>query len=396
MVNSVFEDDRPAPERPAALPPDFDPAANTARFLARIPEYKAHGVLAFTISLQGGHPGYEGAHNSAFNADGTLRQHYMDRVRTVIEACDAHGMVIILSCLYQRQHGRAPTHLPRALAGRPAIRHAIQNTARWIARHGFTHVLLEIANEFAHSGYERWEDGAWLRTPAAQVELIELARTVHPPLLVTTSGMGSGTIPAEIGRAVNFIVIHFNNTPLDQIAERIARVRQAHPGKPIVVNEDNKVGAAGAEAAGRSISNGASWGYMGSAVNQDAPFRFEGAADDPPVYARLAELAGLAAQTAPPTSALAAIVTEPIDGASFLSDVSVPVKAMVTTPPGETVRTVRFFADQTLLGSRTAPPWTITWERAPGGTHNLRVEVETVTGRKIESPKVDIYLGRGK
>src|SRR5688500_7912967 len=266
MVNSVFEDDRPAADWPAALPRDFDPAANTAEFTAMIPEYKAHGVVAFTISLQGGHPGYEGAHNSAFNADGTLRERYMDRVRTVIEACDAHGVAVLLSCLYQRQHARPPTHLPRALAGRSAIRNAVQNTARWIAQHGFTHVMLEVANEFAHSGYERWEDGTWLRTPAAQVALIELARATHPRLLVSTSGMGNGTIPPEIARASDFILIHFNNTPLDQIPERIARVRQAHPGKPIVVNEDNKIGAAGAEAAVRSISNRASWGYMGSGV----------------------------------------------------------------------------------------------------------------------------------
>ena len=224
MVNSVFEDDRPATDRPEALGRDFDPAANTAAFVSRIPEYKAHGVLAFTISLQGGHPGYEGAHNSAFEADGTLRVRYMDRVRTVIEACDAHGVVVILSCLYQRQHGKPPTHLPRALAGRPAIRNAVQNTARWVQQHGFTNVMLEVANEFAHAGYERWEDGAWLRTPAAQIELIELARKTHPRMLVSTSGMGRGTIPPEIARASDFVIIHFNNTPLDQIPESIAQM----------------------------------------------------------------------------------------------------------------------------------------------------------------------------
>jgi hypothetical protein len=318
----------------------------------------------------------------------------MDRVRTVIEACDAHGVVVILSCLYQRQHGRAPTHLPRALTGRPAIRNAVQNVARWIAEHEFTHVLLEIANEFAHSGYERWEDGAWLRTPAAQVELIELARTVHPRLLVSTSGMGGGTIPPEIARASDFVLIHFNNTPLDQIAERIARVRQAQPGKPIVVNEDNKVGSVGAEAAGRSISSGASWGYMGADVNQHAPFRFEGAADDPPVYARLAALAGLAAQAGPHESAIAVMLTEPLDGTSFLPGANVPLKATVTAPPGDPVRRVQFIADQRLLGVRTTPPWTVTWETVPEGTHNLRIELESASGKKIVSPNVDIYVRR--
>jgi hypothetical protein len=395
MVNSVFEDARPAAQWPAELPADFDPAANTAAFIARIPEYKAHGVLAFTISLQGGYPGYEGAHNSAFEADGTLRPAYLERVRRVIEACDAHGMVVILSCLYQRQHNRPPTHLPRALAGRAAIHDAVRNAVRWVARHGFTNVVLEVANEYAHSGYERWHDGGWLRTPAAQVELIATARAAHPRLLVSTSGMGGGTIPPEIAEASDFILIHFNNTPLDQIPERIARVRQAHPGKAIVCNEDDKIGVAGAEAAARSVAGGASWGYMGKEVNQHAPFRFEGAADDPPVYARLAGLAGLtAAVTIAGEAAVTALLSDPLDGTSFAPGTSVSLQATVTVPPADPVRRVRFLADRKVLGTRTAPPWTVTWENVPEGTHNLHIEVETASGRKIGSPKVDIYVRR--
>ncbi|MCZ7640289.1 MAG: beta-lactamase family protein [Verrucomicrobia bacterium] len=44
MVNAVFED---------RARPDFDPEANTARFLARLPDYATAGVNAFTICLQG-------------------------------------------------------------------------------------------------------------------------------------------------------------------------------------------------------------------------------------------------------------------------------------------------------------------------------------------------------
>ena len=84
MVNSAFED--AGPQAAAHLSPDFDPDANTARFVARIPHYASHGINAFTISLQGGMPGYEGAVNSAFNADGSLRPAYLDRVARVIRA----------------------------------------------------------------------------------------------------------------------------------------------------------------------------------------------------------------------------------------------------------------------------------------------------------------------
>ena len=51
-----------------------------------MPDYVAGGVRAFTIGLQGGMPGYEGAVNSAFNPDGSLRDAYLERVRRVIDA----------------------------------------------------------------------------------------------------------------------------------------------------------------------------------------------------------------------------------------------------------------------------------------------------------------------
>src|SRR4030095_12177188 len=94
MVNATFEDRQRA---------DFDADANTTAFIARIPEYSAQGVRAFTLNLQGGMPGYEGAINSAFESDGALRAPYLARVQRVIEACDRHGVAVILGCFYQRQ-----------------------------------------------------------------------------------------------------------------------------------------------------------------------------------------------------------------------------------------------------------------------------------------------------
>src|SRR6478609_5701320 len=58
MVNACFEDRQ--------IRRDFDADANTDRFIGRVPDYHAAGVDAFTLFLQGGTPGYEGALNSAF------------------------------------------------------------------------------------------------------------------------------------------------------------------------------------------------------------------------------------------------------------------------------------------------------------------------------------------
>jgi hypothetical protein len=91
MVNAVFED-----ENPDTCPEGFAPEANTSAFIASMDQYKVKGILAFTINLQGGMPGYEGAVNSAFNPDGSLDQDYMNRVSRVIESADKKGMVIIV------------------------------------------------------------------------------------------------------------------------------------------------------------------------------------------------------------------------------------------------------------------------------------------------------------
>jgi hypothetical protein len=268
MVNAVFEDRKR---------PDFDPEANTARFLAQVPDYAAHGVRAFTICLQGGFPGYEGAVNSAFNPDGSLREAYMRRVRRVIETCDRQGVAIILGCYYQRQD--------QILKNEDAVRAGVVNAVRWIQRCGFTNVVLEIANEFPHGGF----DHRILKSPEGEAELIRLAKKTAPGLLVSTSGIGDGRLPDAVAEASDFLLIHFNGVHVEQIPERIAALKRFR--KPIVCNEDDKIGEEAAKACVLSVTSGASWGFMHMHVNQYHPFKFDGAADDPVVYAKLKEVA---------------------------------------------------------------------------------------------------------
>ena len=267
MVNAVFEDRNRS---------DFDAEANTDEFIARIPEYVAQGVRAFTICLQGGMPGYEGAINSAFRPDGSLRRSYLQRVRWVVEACDRNGAVVILGCYYQRQD--------QILEDEDAVRAGVVNVVRWIERNGFTNVVLEIANEFAHGGFNH----RLLKTGEGIAELIRLAKKTSPTLLVSASGLGHGRLPDSVASASDFLLIHFNGTPLEDIGARIAALKGYN--KPIVCNEDPKSGAEGAKAAGLCVANGASWGFMLVEVNQHFPFIFEGPADDREVYAAIKRL----------------------------------------------------------------------------------------------------------
>src|SRR5205823_1396609 len=150
MVNAIFEDRNR---------PDRDPDAITDRFLAHLPDYAANGVNAFTLGLQGGMPGYEGALNSAFEPDGSLRESYLARASRIIEACDRAGLVVILGCFYQRQD--------QVLADEAAVRAGVVNVARWIRSCGFRNVVLEIANEFEHGGF----DHRVIRSVAGEIEL---------------------------------------------------------------------------------------------------------------------------------------------------------------------------------------------------------------------------------
>jgi CubicO group peptidase (beta-lactamase class C family) len=271
MVNAVFED-----ANNKTRPKQLDPDPNTEAFIKKIPDYVAGGVRAFTLNLQGGDPGYEGAINSAFRPDGALRASYLERVARIIAACDRHGAVVILGCYYQRQD--------QNLKDDDAVRAGVVNVAKWIQESRFTNVVLEIANEYGHPGF----DHPLLKTAAGQVELIQLAKKTAPGLLVSTSGLGHGRIPVEVAQAGDFILPHFNSTKVEDIPDRVAALKKH--GKPIVVNEDDKVGRQGAKAAETCVANGVSWGFMALKVNQHFPFAFKGAADDPEVYAMLKHL----------------------------------------------------------------------------------------------------------
>ncbi|MCC7408988.1 MAG: hypothetical protein IT442_13025 [Phycisphaeraceae bacterium] len=382
MVNSVFEDRGPAAVN---LPAGFDPRKNTRAFVAAIPRYVASGVRAFTLSLQGGAPGYEGAINSAYGPDGSLLDGYMARVLAAVQACDVAGAVVILSCFYQRQR--------QALTGRTSLLAAVRNTAAWVRDHGLTNVVLEISNELAHGGYRGWRDGDWLTSAQGQVELIELARKTAPSLLVSTSGMGDGMADATITRACDFLLIHLNNTALADYPDRITQAKTW--GKPVICNEDDKIGPAGAAAARVCVAGGASWGFMHSRKNQNIPFEFDGPSDDPDVYAELARLTRPGEnldhdQAAPDLGALRQIViTYPTDGARLPRGQRVIVEVGVTAQP----RQIELLANNFLVACTAGPVWRLAWEPTLEGIFDLTCRAAWPDGATTLSRPVDVVVG---
>ena len=172
---------------------------HTREFLAAMPEWRRHGLLAFTLNLQGGSPeGYSKGQpwsNPAFHPDGTLREDYAARLKLVLERADELGMVVILGYFYFGQD--------QQLVDEAAVVRATEGATRWLLDGGWSNVLVEINNECTQS-----YDHAILKPPRVH-ELIERVRGIERGgrrLLVSTSYRG-GRIPDEsVVRASDFLL----------------------------------------------------------------------------------------------------------------------------------------------------------------------------------------------
>ena len=242
----------------------WDAERNTREFLAAMPEWRRHGLLAFTINLQGGMP-VEGAksqpwYNSAFEADGSLRADYLARLEKIINRADELGMVVIVGYFYFGQDER--------LQDEAAVTRGVDNATRWLLDHGWRNVLVEIDNE-CNVNY----DHAILQ-PARVHELIQRVQGTARDgrRLLAGVSYGGGTIPKEnVVRTADFLLLHGNSTPdPKQIANMVIQTR-AVPGytpKPILFNEDDHYSFDQPENNfTAAIGEYCSWGYYDQGTN---------------------------------------------------------------------------------------------------------------------------------
>ena len=106
MVQGIFDDLNPQTRSMWDYPDGpWDPDRNTREFIEQMPVWRRHGLLSFTINLQGGSPhGYSREQpwiNSAFDfADGSLREAYMARLAKILDRADELGMAPIVGLFY--------------------------------------------------------------------------------------------------------------------------------------------------------------------------------------------------------------------------------------------------------------------------------------------------------
>jgi hypothetical protein len=266
MVQGIFDDRNTNTVSRWAYPDTrtFDPERNTREFLAAMPEWRRHGLLAFTINLQGGSPeGYskdQPWHNSAIEPDGSLRPDYMARLEHILDRADELGMVVIVGYFYFGQDQR--------LADETAVIRAAENATAWLHDRGYRNVLVEINNE-CNVRYEHE-----ILQPRRVHELIEHVRnlTRETRRFYVGTSYGGGTIPQEnVVRVSDFILIHGNGvSDPNKIAEMVRKTR-AVPGyfqKPILFNEDDHFDfEKSTNNFVAALEEHASWGYFDPGKN---------------------------------------------------------------------------------------------------------------------------------
>jgi hypothetical protein len=261
MVQGIFDDANPETVSRWAYPDThkWSPDRNTDEFVAAMPDWRRHGLLAFTINLQGGSPeGYSKGQpwlNSAFTDEGALKPAYMARLERIVNRADELGMVVIVGYFYAAQAAH--------LRDEAAVIRATDNATQFLLQHGWLNVMVEIDNEcdigFRHE----------ILRPERVAELIARVQSKQEHgrrLLVGTSFRG-GAIPNEpVVRASDFILLHGNGVSEPRKIAEMVRKTRAVPGytaKPILFNEDDHYNFEQPENnMMAALGEHASWGYF--------------------------------------------------------------------------------------------------------------------------------------
>ncbi len=233
MVQGIFDDLNPETAVRWDYPDGkWSAERNNNEFVAAMDDWRAHGLLAFTVNMQGGSPmgyGNKNWYNSAYFEDGKLRPDYMLRLEKIINKADELGMVPILGLFYFGQD--------QNLKDEEAVLAAVDNSIQWLKDKAYKNVIIEVGNESNNRAY----DHAILKQDRIH-ELILRIKEKSPALLVSTSFNGNTLPPEKVVEVADYILIHGNGVKQPaRITEMVEQVRamSTYSPKPIVFNEDD-------------------------------------------------------------------------------------------------------------------------------------------------------------
>jgi hypothetical protein len=261
-VQAIYDDKNPATRDKWAYSDTkkWDPQRNTREFIAALPEWRRHGVLAFTVNLQGGSPeGYSKEQpweNTAIDPDGALRPDYMRRLEAVLDRADELGMVAIVGYFYFGQDQR--------VRDEAAVKRAVVNATRWLLDKDYRNLLVEVNNECNVARYDHE-----ILKPARVHELIELVKNTSRGgrrLLAGTSYGGGAPATGNVAKVSDFLLLHGNGPDDPARIRRMIQTSRALPEykpMPVLINEDDHFRFGDAENHFQtSLKERVSWGYF--------------------------------------------------------------------------------------------------------------------------------------
>jgi hypothetical protein len=379
LVQGIFDDLNPQTRGQWAYRDTgrWDPDRNTTEFVQAMAAWRAHGLLSFTLNLQGGCPyGYcrqQPWDNSAFAPDGSLRDPFMRRLERILTRADELGMVVMLGYFYFGQDQR--------LVDEAAVTRAVDNATAWVLDRGYANVIVEVNNE-CNVSY----DHAILRCDRVHELIDRVKRTERAGRrLYASTSLGGGAVPpAAVVSASDYVLLHGNGVrdPARMVEMiRQARAMSADAPKPIVNNEDDQPWRVDAQGWGEdgnnfvaAVSQYASWGFF--------DFRLEGEHRDVnqgyqsmPVnwqissprkrafFERLRAITG--SPGAPAVS---------VDWGQPVGRLTVGIEPAGGGRLGRLTR-VDVLVNNAVAASVVEPPLAFTLDRLPDGDHSVRVRV---------------------
>jgi hypothetical protein len=237
MVQGIFDDLNPETANRWTYPDTgkWDPERNVNEFVAAMPAWRSHGLLAVTVNLQGGSPeGYSKDQpwiNSAFETDGRMRPAYLDRMKRILDQADQLGMAVIVGYFYFGQDNR--------LADEAAVLKGVDNATQWLLKGGWRNVLVEIANECDGNYSHEILQAGRVHDLIARVRR-QSFQGRHLPAGVSYKG---NTLPGqEVMRIADFILLHGSGVQdpkrIGQMVRQTRSFLRSTP-KPILFNEDD-------------------------------------------------------------------------------------------------------------------------------------------------------------
>jgi len=294
VVNGIFDDHSPDRDYDGdgrddwAFPDtgEWSKDRNTHLFLEAMHGWREHGVIAFTIGLQGGNPFVTGPPPAglkvsdldcgAFTADGGLRRSFMVRLEWILEEAERLDMVPIVNYFYQGgahriEHGELAS--------------AVENATQWLLEHGRGDLIIDLANECDIKSYpeplqpDRIHE---LMYVVKDVVALHVQRTGKDRRFLVGASFGGNmsdperiaAVPESFFRTVDLLLPHGNSRTTDEIIATIKALRQragalARRQLPIVFNEDIVRHDADAEDFGGDLEHleacldrGVSWGNL--------------------------------------------------------------------------------------------------------------------------------------